>query len=254
MAESLRDALAAGRRLAGTVLTLPGAALAELIAEPFDLVWIDLEHGALDLAAAQDLLIGAQAAGAYALARLPADAHRQLAAMLDAGADGIVLADVRSAATAAAAAEPLLHPPDGVRGYGLRRAATRGRTRAAASQRPVLWAQIESAEGVAAAGAIAALPGVDALAVGTADLSFALGVPLRRDAPELLAAVAAVRDACAGHAAFGVAGALDGAPPALLAGAAFAIHSTDARLLSAAADQAAARIRAALDPDHEEAQ
>ena len=237
----------------GTVLTLPGAALAELLAEPFDLVWIDLEHGALDLTAAQDLLIGAQAAGAQALVRLPADDHRRMAAMLDAGADGVVLADVGDADTVAAAAERLTHPPDGVRGYGLRRAATRGRTSAAAPPRPTLWAQIESAEGVAAAGAIAAVPCVDALAVGTADLSFALGVPLQQDAPELHAAVAAVREACAGNAAFGVAGVLDGAPPALLAGAAFAIHGTDARLWSAAADGAAARIRTALDPDDQEA-
>jgi 4-hydroxy-2-oxoheptanedioate aldolase len=253
MPEPLRDALAGGRRLVGTVLTLPGAALAELIAEPFDLVWIDLEHGALDLTAAQDLLIGAQAAGAHALVRLPADDHRSMTAMLDAGADGIVLADVRDAATAATAAARALHPPQGVRGYGLRRAATRGRTRGAAPQRPALWAQIESTAGVAAAAAIAAVPGVDALAVGTADLSFALGVPLRQDAPALLDAAAAVRGACVGDTAYGVAGALDGAPPALLAGAAFAVHGTDARLWTAAADGSAARLRAALDPDAQEA-
>jgi 2-keto-3-deoxy-L-rhamnonate aldolase RhmA len=34
--------------LLGTVLTLPGVVLAELLAEPLDFVWIDLEHGALD--------------------------------------------------------------------------------------------------------------------------------------------------------------------------------------------------------------
>jgi 4-hydroxy-2-oxoheptanedioate aldolase len=226
----------------GTVLTLPGAALAELIAEPFDFVWIDLEHGALDLATAQDLLIGAQAAGARALVRLPADAARLMAAMLDAGADGVVLADVRDAATARAAAERLAHAPEGTRGFGLRRAATRGRTRSQPPPRPSLWAQIESAEGVAAAAEIAAVPAVGALAVGTSDLSFALGVPRRLDAPELLSAVAAVRTACRGNAAFGVAGALDAAPPELLAGADFAVHGTDARLFATAADQAASTL------------
>ena len=222
----------------GTVLTLPGAAVAELVAEAFDVVWIDLEHGALDLPAAQDLLIGAQAAGARVLARLPAAETRLTAAMLDAGADGIVLADVRDAATAEATAARLAHPPHGVRGVGLRRAATRGR--GADRPRPQLWAQIESAEGVAAAGAIAAE--VDAVVVGTTDLSYALGVPGRLDAPELLAAVRAVRDACAVAAAFGLAGALDGAPPELLAGAEIAIHGTDARVFAAAADQLATRI------------
>jgi 2-keto-3-deoxy-L-rhamnonate aldolase RhmA len=89
---------------------------------------------------------------------------------------------------------------------------------------------------------------VDALIVGTTDLSFALGVPARLDAPELLAAVRSVREACAGTAAFGLAGALDGAPPALLAGAAIAIHGTDARVLAAAADQLASRILDQLTP------
>ena len=232
----------------GTVLTLPGAALAELVAEPFDVVWIDLEHGALDLTAAQDLLVGAQAAGARALVRLPADAVRLMAAMLDAGADGVVLADVRDAATAAAAAAQLAHAPAGTRGYGPRRAATRGRTRTGAAPHPSLWAQIESTEGVAAAAEIAAVPAVDALAVGTSDLSFALGVPRRLDAPELLSAVHAVRAACDGRAAFGVAGALDDAPAELLAGADFAIHGTDARLYATAADQVASRLLDRLTP------
>jgi 4-hydroxy-2-oxoheptanedioate aldolase len=230
--------------LAGTVLTLPGAGAAELLAEPFDVVWIDLEHAALGPHAAQEMLIGAQAAGARAFVRLPAGAHALMTAMLDAGADGIVLAGVDDAAAAAAAAALLRHPPDGERGYGPRRAATRGRTRGGAPQ-PALWAQIESTEGVANAPEIAAVAGVDALVVGLADLSFALGAPLDLAGPALGSAVATVRAACAGPGvAFGLAGPLDGAPPELLAGAAVLIAGTDARLCAAAVDDAAGRLRA----------
>jgi 2-keto-3-deoxy-L-rhamnonate aldolase RhmA len=54
-------------------------------------VWIDLEHGALGPLDAQEMILGAQAAGTFALVRLPADAHALMATMLDAGADGVVI-------------------------------------------------------------------------------------------------------------------------------------------------------------------
>ena len=125
---SLRERIAAGERLAGTTLTLPGAALVELLAEPFDLVWIDLD-APLGVRDAQEMIVGAQAAGTQALVRLPARQRRELVAALDAGVDGVVFADVPDAAALAAAIEPLTHPPAGSRGWGPRRLSTRGRNR-----------------------------------------------------------------------------------------------------------------------------
>jgi 4-hydroxy-2-oxoheptanedioate aldolase len=245
--EVLRARLAAGERLAGTVLTLPGAAIAELLAEPFDLVWIDLEHGALSRSAAQDLVIGAQAAGAAALVRVPARAHATMAAMLDAGADGVVLAAVDDAVTARSAVMAATHPPEGVRGYGPRRSATRHR--GGGWSPPSIWVQIEARAGVANAAEIAAVAGIEAIVVGTADLSFSLDVPLDVRAPELLTAIEAVRHAAgAAQVAFGVAGALIDAPVQLVAGAQLLVHSTDGRLIASAADAAAAQLRA-LPPD-----
>jgi 2-keto-3-deoxy-L-rhamnonate aldolase RhmA len=239
-------------RLAGTVLTLPGATAAELLAAPFDVVWVDLEHGALGRLDAQEMILGAQAAGTAAFVRLPADAHRLMTVALDAGADGVVLADVRDPATAASAVSRVAHPPEGTRGWGPRRLALRGRLKGRELPRPAVWAQIESAEGVACAEQIAAVPGVEALVVGTADLSFSVGTPLDTGTPELLDAVDAVRRACArSGVAFGVAGALDAAPPAVLAGASIHVHSTDARLCANAVDAAADWLRTITDPDSE---
>lgn len=228
----------------GTFLTLPGATAAELLAEPWDVVLIDLEHGPLGPLDAQEMAIGAQAAGAQALVRLPADAHRLLAVMLDAGVDGVVLADVSDPAVAAAAAASLRHAPEGTRGYGPRRASLRRRGGGAVLPRPELWIQIERGEGVAAAERIAAVPGVDALVVGTADLSFSLGAPLDTTTDAMAEAVDAVRRACrARGTAFGVAGALDAAPPELLAGASILLTGTDARIAASAVDAAAERVR-----------
>ena len=245
-ATSLSARLASGERLVGTVLTLPGAVLAELVAEPFDVVWVDLEHGAIGPYEAQEMVLGAQAAGAAALARMPADAEDTLRAMLDAGADGVVAAGVTSVAQVERLSSALRYPPDGVRGYGPRRVSLRRRTHPATAAGPSLWIQIETRGALEAAGELAALPGVEALVVGTADLSFALGAPLALDAPAMQAALSHVRDVCRGAGvAFGVAGALE--PPALLgpvAEASVLVHSTDARQCAAAVDAASARLRA----------
>lgn len=250
---TLADAVLAGAPLAGTVLTLPGATAAELLAEPFDLVWVDLEHAALGPLDAQEMIIGAQAAGAHALVRLPADAHALMTAMLDAGADGVVLANVSDAATAVAALRKVAHPPAGTRGWGPRRLGLRHRGLARRPPRPSVWVQIESAEGVERADAICAVAGVDAVVVGTADLSHALGAPLDNGAPALRDALARVRlAAAAAGVAYGIAGALDSAPVAALAGASILVHSTDARLCAGAVDGAAAWLRTTLELPQED--
>ncbi|MBS1881390.1 MAG: hypothetical protein JSS97_00360 [Actinobacteria bacterium] len=232
----------------GTVITLPGAALAELLAEPFDLVWIDLEHGALGPRDAQDLMIGIQAAGTQALVRMPADAYHSMTAMLDAGADGVVLADVRDAAVASAAVERIKHPPDGIRGWGPRRLTSRGRRSLGNLPALSIGVQIESAEGLRNAAAIAAVPGVDAMIVGTADLSFSLGAPLDTRTSEMSSALATVRAAARGAGvAYGVAGAVDRLPPEALAEVDVLVHSTDARLCADAVDTTVTRLRAACE-------
>jgi 2-keto-3-deoxy-L-rhamnonate aldolase RhmA len=255
MRRSIKDAVLAREPLLGTTMTLPGATAAELVAEPFDLVWIDLEHAAIGPLDAQEMIIGTQAAGAYALVRLPIDAHQLMTMMLDAGADGVVLAGAEDPATVQAALTRTLHPPAGIRGFGPRRASLRGRHAGAAPPPPTVWAQIESAGGVQAAGEIAALPGVDALVVGSADLSFSVGTPLDTGSQQVREAVLAVRDAAtAAGAAFGLAGALDGNAAELARGASIVVLGTDARLLAGAVDSAARQMRDILNHDSQEMQ
>jgi 2-keto-3-deoxy-L-rhamnonate aldolase RhmA len=184
----------------GTVLSLPGAFYAELLARHLDFVWIDLEHAALGLAEMQDAVIGVQAAGASAFVRVPPEAP--FSPILDAGADGIVVPRVRSAGDAEALVRRFRHAPEGTRGYGPRRLAVWPRT-----EQPSCVVQIEDLTGVRASAEIARVAGVDALVVGVADLSFELGEPLVLNAPPLRNAVGAVRDAAeAAGLSFGIAG------------------------------------------------
>jgi 2-keto-3-deoxy-L-rhamnonate aldolase RhmA len=238
----------AGAELVGTVLTLPGVTAAELLAEPFDVVWIDLEHAALSRLDAQEMIIGVQAAGTRAFVRLPATAHELMTPILDAGADGIVLADVTDAVTVAAAVTAMAHPPAGTRGWGPRRLSLRGRPSADALPRPALWVQIESVAGIERIDDIVATPGIDAIVVGTADLSFSLGAPLDPGSAALADAIATVERASReANVTFGLAGALDGVPAAFRAGVSILVHSTDARLCAGAVDAAASGLRADLE-------
>jgi 4-hydroxy-2-oxoheptanedioate aldolase len=229
----------------GTVLSLPDVALVELAAAALDLVWIDLEHGALGVRDAQAMAIAAKAAGCEAHVRVSAWDSELLPNVLDAGVDGIVAPRMESAADAEALVRRLRHPPAGARGYGPRRAGGYGR--AAEALQPACTVQIESAAGVRAAGAIARVDGVDALVVGCADLARDLGSepfgePVRDAAREVAAAAA---DA---GARFGVAGGGDPEQLALLAGdgADLVVYSVDVRLYAAAVDRAAGALASAL--------
>ena len=214
----------------GTVLSLPGALVAELVGRHFDVVWIDLEHGALGPRDMQDAVIGVQASGADAFVRVPL--AEPFAAILDAAADGVVVPCVESAEQAQEAVSRLRPAPAGVRGYGPRRLAVRP-----GPECPGCVVQIETRRGVEAAAAIAAVPGVDALVVGCADLTHDLGEPLCFDSTGLRAALAAVREAAEGAGVvFGVAGLPAGAAPER---AGLVIAGTDIRLFDAALAQAA---------------
>jgi 2-keto-3-deoxy-L-rhamnonate aldolase RhmA len=158
----------------GTVVSLPDVALAEITASAVDFVWIDLEHGALSVRDVQPLAIAARAGGAASLVRLRSADDAALGPSLDAGVDGVVVPRVEAADQAAKLVEQLRHPPRGSRGAAARRASRYGPGYASPAD-PVCLMQIESADGVGRAAAIACVAGVDALVVGCADLALDIG-------------------------------------------------------------------------------
>ena len=160
--------------MAGTVVSLPDLGLAELTASAVDFIWIDLEHGALSVRDVQPLAIAARAAGATSLVRLRSADDAALGPSLDAGVDGVVVPRVETANQAAQVVGRLRHPPRGSRGAAARRASRYGLGDVRPVD-PVCLVQIETAVGVARAGAIARVHGVDALVVGCADLALDLG-------------------------------------------------------------------------------
>jgi 2-keto-3-deoxy-L-rhamnonate aldolase RhmA len=239
LSTSFADRLRRRDTLVGTVLTLPSVPLAELVGDPLDFVWINLEHGALAARDVSALAVAARASGAAAFARLPSADAAALAAVLDSGVDGVVAPRVESAAQARRLVERLHHPPRGSRGVAARRAQGYGRAAAAAPPDPLCLVQIESAAGVASADEIAAVEGVDALVVGCADLALALDGPPRE-------AIAHVQRAAAAQGvASGIAGPDEAELLLELAGehSTLLVCSADVRLYARAVDDAVAPLR-----------
>jgi 4-hydroxy-2-oxoheptanedioate aldolase len=231
--------------LAGTVVSVPDPALAELLGERLDFLWIDLEHGQLGPREVPVLAIAARAAGCAALVRLPQADSDLLPALLDAGVDGVVAPRVDDAATAQRLAARLRYPPSGTRGTAPRRANSYGRASAPPDADLACIVQIETATGVRNAPEIAHVDGVDALVVGCSDLTLDLGVPGEPNSPALFDAVRRVQDA-AGDAgiASGVAGAADASTLAslLAGGSTVVVYSSDVRIYARAVEDAVATL------------
>jgi 2-keto-3-deoxy-L-rhamnonate aldolase RhmA len=205
-----RTRLRAGELLSGTWVKTPSAIIVEVLAlTPLDCLVLDAEHAPFDRRDLDACIMAARAAGKPVLVRPQSAAAEQVLNALDCGATGVVLPHIRSAEEAAAAVAMCHYGPGGShvagssRGFaGSSRAAgytTLGMARHREAAKTVtVIAQIEDVEAVEAIDTIAAVPGIDALFVGRADLTLAYGAATPDD-PVVVEAVA--RICAAGRAA-----------------------------------------------------
>jgi 2-keto-3-deoxy-L-rhamnonate aldolase RhmA len=198
--ESFRQALRSGRRLKGIWLASFSHVAAEIAAgSGFDWCLIDLEHGCGNETDALRMMQAMGRSEIHPVVRVPCLRQDIISRCLDFGADGIMLPMVQSGEEANAFARALRYPPHGNRGMSSScRAAAYGRDFEDyfSGEAPLAIAQIESAEAVEAAEAIAETEGIDALFIGHSDLSLGLGVFRQYDAPEVLRAEQRVLEAC----------------------------------------------------------
>ena len=168
----------------------------------FDYVFIDMEHGSYNLETAHDLITASVAAGITPIVRVAADAIDEGARALDNGAMGIVVPHVDTRAQAERIARAYRYPPAGTRSWGGPPAAFRFKPPSHAEAQALLndeilvIAMIESREAVKNADAIAAVAGIDALLIGTSDLTADLGIAGQIGHAEVQAAYQTVAAAC----------------------------------------------------------
>ncbi|MCC5986662.1 MAG: hypothetical protein JJT95_03205 [Pararhodobacter sp.] len=137
---------------------------------------IDAQHG-LWSRSGIEAAIGAVAGRMPVLVRVADHGATGIAQALDAGAEGVIVPLVETAAQAVAVVTAARFPPEGARSAGGVRPLMGGfghyldRARA----RTVVAVMIETRAGLADAAAIATTPGIDLVFIGTGDLDLALG-------------------------------------------------------------------------------
>jgi len=174
----------------------------------FDWLFIDCEHSSMDLDMAAQIAAASLAVGISPIVRVAGFEHWHASRLLDNGAQGIVFPHVDSAQEARRVADACRFPPVGKRsmGGGLQQLgfATMAVGEAAriVNDETLVVVMIESPQGVASCEEIAAVPGVDALLIGTNDLCFELGIPGQFNDPRVAEAYKKVIAACRRHGKF----------------------------------------------------
>ncbi|MCY4592344.1 MAG: aldolase/citrate lyase family protein [Alphaproteobacteria bacterium] len=220
----------------------------------FDWLFIDMEHNTMDLDTAVQISVAAQSAGIAPIVRVPGFQHFHASRALDGGAQGIVVPHVDTIETAREMVANCKYPPLGHRSVQGAQPVLGFETRpvaeatAAVNAATALVVMLETPEAIANADGIAAVPGIDALLIGTNDLCMEMGIPGEIGHPDVVEAYRTVVAACAAHGKHaGMGGVYD--PPLMRTyigmGARLVLGGNDLSLLMAAGRERVAALRAA---------
>jgi len=198
----IREVWEAGRTAFGLWSVVPGSFGAEILARTgVDYVCVDQQHGIIGYDAMVPMLQAIDAGGAAPITRVLSGDPYGIMKSLDAGARGVIVPLVNSAAEAQSAVAACRYPPRGVRSFGPSRAASViGSGDPEVLEREALcFVMVETREALERVDEIAATPGLDGIYVGPSDLALSLGLPptleVRED--EHAEAIERVRKACA---------------------------------------------------------
>ena len=190
-----KRAIKEGKSQIGLWVALADPISAELCAGAgFDWILLDAEHGPNDL---RTILAQLQAVAPYSshpIVRPRVGDTHLIKQLLEIGAQTLLIPMIETAEQAASMVAAMQYPPHGVRGVG----ALLGRSSRwnripdylkKAGEQMCLLVQIESRRGVENLKAIAAVPGVDGVFIGPADLSASMGHLGNITHPEVLATI-----------------------------------------------------------------
>jgi 2-keto-3-deoxy-L-rhamnonate aldolase RhmA len=241
-----------GRPLVGAGLNRCDSVFVEMAARMgYDLVWIEMEHMALNPQEAADVSRLAQALGLLSLVRLP-DARRETVLKVAEGAPDIMLLPMANTPEILGElVQNALYPPIGQRGFfGGSRAIGYGMEpdivveQQRVNQELCLMGQIETTQALDNLPELCAVEGISGFLIGPGDLSASMGIPARFDDPGLLDAIeSTIRTLRAAGKLAGIAGGISGLARWAEAGLDFVISITDFGCLRGG-------LRASLDQVH----
>ncbi len=169
-----------------------------------DWLFIDLEHGALSIETASQIAVAALDAGIAPIVRIPNGEFSIATRLLDNGALGIVVPHVETPDEARLVVEKLRYPPQGRRAVfsSVPQLDFKPMTPAdmtALNAANLITVMLESPKAIENASAIAAVPGIDVLLIGTNDLCVEMGIPGELGDARVTAAYERMIAACREH-------------------------------------------------------
>jgi len=196
---NLKNKLIKRKLTIGSWITIGHTVVAEIMASAgYDWLTVDMEHSAITLDIAQDLIRVIELCGVVPLVRVGENDPNLIKRVMDAGAHGVIVPMVNSKDDAEKAVASVQYPPKGFRGVGLARAQKYGADfegyKKWNGQESIVIVQIEHIKAVENLEAILSVPGVDGFIIGPYDLSGSLGVPGQFDHPEMLKALNRVKE------------------------------------------------------------
>ena len=249
----IRSIWKAGGAVVNGWLAIPTGFSAETMAhQGWDSLTIDMQHGVMDYQAAVNMLTAISTTNTVPVVRVPWNEPGILMKMLDAGAYGLICPMVNTREDAEKLVAATHYPPLGSRSMGPIRATLYGGAdyQPRANETIVVFAMIETRQALDNLDEILSVKGLDAVYIGPADLSLALGCnPTFDDVDKPVAeAIDMILAKAKEHGV--VAGVHNGTPEGALRriakGFQFVTISSDARLMAAGAQQVVAKMRQGL--------
>ncbi|TFH12062.1 MAG: 2,4-dihydroxyhept-2-ene-1,7-dioic acid aldolase [Nitrosomonadales bacterium] len=196
----LKLKLAQGELTVGSWITLGHPSIAEIMAAAgFDWLVLDMEHSVLELSEIQMLIQVLDGKECPAIVRLTSNHPDQIKRVMDAGATGVMVPMIKSAADAKTAVQAVYYPPRGQRGVGLARAQGYGakfqQYRDWLEKNAVIVVMIEHIDAVNSIDSILSVDGIDAYIIGPYDLSGSMGRIGEFNHPEVTSAIERVLEA-----------------------------------------------------------
>ena len=195
MKNRLKELLQSGRSAIGTILQIPSASVAQILAQAgFDWLVIDTEHGPIDIETLHAMFVATRGTDATPVVRVARNLDWLAKRVLDVGALGVMMPGVNSEEEAHAAVAAVRYPGEGVRGFGPAFAASHWGVPVSeyvknANREVMAIVQIEHIDAVERIDRILAVPGIDLPLIGPYDLSGSMGLLGQVEHPEVQRAI-----------------------------------------------------------------
>lgn len=203
MKNLLKEKLNRGEAVIGTFVSIGHPDVAEWLSRlGFDWLLLDSEHSPTSLETLQVMMQGMNGSDCVPLVRPQWNDSAIIKRVLDMGAYGVLIPWVNTKEQAEKAVSACKYPPQGLRGFGPRRAGMFDPDYfTTANDEILVTVQIETEEALKNLDDIMAVPGIDACYIGPWDLSVSLGlgVPPKWDDPRYMAAFDRVLSVAARH-------------------------------------------------------